>query len=200
MGYAGSKLLFYDRCGAKLHGLRTGRNGSRTYGCSRRKLHGDCAATYASAEDVDEQLGAMVAGFAPPLAVKREILRRIRMHQGANKPDGVAQRTKLLRRRDRLKKLYLWDDISEGKYLLECQLIDAELMALEPPVAVDVAHAADVLTDFKLFWEREKNPHERNRVLRLIIKAAYVLVGRVVRIEPKEPFQPYFEVQTTKRE
>jgi site-specific DNA recombinase len=36
------KLLCCERCGARMHGCRTGREGMRRYQCSNRRHHGDC--------------------------------------------------------------------------------------------------------------------------------------------------------------
>lgn len=194
LGYAGSKLLLCDRCGGRLHGLQMGGNKIRGYGCSRRKEFGTCDAPYVRADEIDEQLGGMIASFAPPPGVKREILRRLKEEQSGGGNDAVVTKSKLLRRRKRLQKLFLLEDITEAKYLLERQLIDAEIMALEPPQVDDLGHAADVLTNFRRFWKRETDPRERNRMLHLILKEAYV-DGQVLRIVPRDVFLTYFREQ-----
>lgn len=48
--YLLSKLIHCERCGARMHGCRTGREGMRRYQCSTRRHHGDCEQTMTPAQ------------------------------------------------------------------------------------------------------------------------------------------------------
>lgn len=64
-----AKLIHCERCGARMHGCHTGREGMRRYQCSTRRHHGDCEQTMTLAQPLEE----------PPLTADRA--RRVRREQ-----------------------------------------------------------------------------------------------------------------------
>jgi hypothetical protein len=71
--------------------------------------------------------------------------------------------------------------------------LQAELDAIELPVVRDVSEAAAALTNFALFWERETDAKERNKLLHVIFDWAWVDDKLLVAVEPRKAFLPYFE-------
>ena len=59
------KLLFCERCGARMHGTRGSRAGIRRYQCSTRRHHGSCEQTILAAEPLEDQLVDWLRGFQP---------------------------------------------------------------------------------------------------------------------------------------
>jgi hypothetical protein len=55
--------------------------------------------------------------------------------------------------------------------------------------------AAASLTNFALFWEREKDAKKRNRLLRTVFQSLAVSDGELVAVTPREAFLPYFSFE-----
>jgi hypothetical protein len=55
----------------------------------------------------------------------------------------------------------------------------------------DVSEAAAALTNFNLLREREHDPAERNKLLRVIFESVSQDSGQLVAVTPREAFLPY---------
>jgi hypothetical protein len=201
-GYALSKLLLCERCGARMHGNAGGRQGARRYVCSTRKQDGSCTEPIIAAEPIEENIASYVRAFDPPHAVKLAVVRRLKAagHTG-DKAAERAQRQRLVSQLERTKDLYLLGDLSREQYIFKSQVLRDEMRRLDPPPTIDASEeAAAALTNFGLFWERETDGHERNRLLRLIFEKITVKDGRLASVTPRDAFLPFFEVGKTGRE
>jgi hypothetical protein len=56
----------------------------------------------------------------------------------------------------------------------------------------DASEAAAALANFGWFWDRETDPSERNKILRLVFEQVTVDDGRIVTVTPRNAFLPYF--------
>jgi hypothetical protein len=193
-GYALSKLLVCHRCGSKMHGSVGGRRGERRYYCSRRKQDASCDQGIVKAEPLEEALADYGRGFTPPHEVRLAVIRRLKeATRGATAETEKAQRSRIAGQLERLKDLYLIGDVTKDQYAFRKQVLQHELASLEPPQVVDVSEAAAALTNFALFWEREHDPAERNKLLRLVFETVTQDSGDLVSVTPRQPFLPYVQ-------
>jgi hypothetical protein len=88
---------------------------------------------------------------------------------------------------------FVMGDLSREEYAQKRALITEELAAHKPPSPTDATDAAAALTSFSLFWQREEDAHERNRLLRVIFETVTQDDGRIVAVAPRQPFLPYFQ-------
>jgi hypothetical protein len=72
-------------------------------------------------------------------------------------------------------------------------LINAELSALAPAPIPDLDQAGKVLEDFTIFWTNEADPANKRQFLSLIFDGIWLDDGRVVAVQPKPSFLPFFE-------
>ena len=59
------KLLYCDRCGARMHGTRGSRTATRRYMCSTRRYGNPCGERIVKAEKLETQLSDWIRGFQP---------------------------------------------------------------------------------------------------------------------------------------
>ena len=64
--------------------------------------------------------------------------------------------------------------------------------ALAPQPLPDLDHAQQVLEDFTVFWEKETEPAAKRQFLSLIFQGVWLEDNRVVAVQPKPPFLPFF--------
>ena len=81
-------------------------------------------------------------------------------------------------------------DMTKDEYTYKRQILEQELAALEPPVVSDAEEAAAALTNFALFWERERDAKKRNRLLRTIFQSLGASHSELVAVTPREAFLP----------
>ena len=70
-----------------------------------------------------------------------------------------------------------------------------ELAALTPQPTLDLDHARQVLEDFAVFWQRENDPSAKRQLLQLIFDGVWLDDHRVVAVQPKPSFLPFFQQQ-----
>ena len=83
-------------------------------------------------------------------------------------------------------------------YIARRDAINIELNALAPQPIPDLDHAQQVLEDFTVFWQREQDPDAKRRFLSLIFQGIWLDENRVVAVQPKPSFLPFFENQRPK--
>ncbi len=71
--------------------------------------------------------------------------------------------------------------------------IHAELSSLAPGPIPDLDQAGKVLEDFTIFWTNEADPANKRQLLSLIFDGVWLDDGRVVAVQPKPSFLPFFE-------
>jgi site-specific DNA recombinase len=192
-GYAISKLLVCERCGSRMHGSAGGRKNERRYYCAKRKQDGSCDQPIVKAEALEEALAEYVRAFAPPKQVRLAVIRRLKQAASLEDVDSdKAVRSRISAQLERLKDLYVIGDLTKDQYTYRRQVLQQELATLQPPQVVDVSEAAAALTNFGLFWEREQDPAERNKLLRIIFESVTQDDGHLVSVTPREAFLPYF--------
>jgi DNA invertase Pin-like site-specific DNA recombinase len=82
------KLIHCERCGARMHGCRTGWEGMRRYQCSTRRHHGDCEQKMTPAQPLEEQLIDWLHDFQPDHALRQLVLDTIQ-NKPALSPAGM---------------------------------------------------------------------------------------------------------------
>lgn len=73
--------------------------------------------------------------------------------------------------------------------------INTELAQLAPQPIPDLDQARQVLDDFSILWSRETDPAAKRQLLPLIFERVWLDEQRVVAVQPKVPFAPFFESQ-----
>lgn len=67
-----------------------------------------------------------------------------------------------------------------------------------PEPIPDLDQARKVLEDFTIFWQKEADPAAKRRFLSLIFQGVWLDENRVVAVQPKPAFLPFFEDQRPK--
>jgi site-specific DNA recombinase len=186
------KLLHCERCGARMHGTRGSRRGVRRYLCSSRRYGHGCNQPITQAEPLEEQLVDWVATFRPDEELRSAILASIRT---AARRSGVKteRRRELVGQLERLRDLYVMDDLSKGEYILRRQALEEELARTGPPLDARLDSAEAVLRDFGRVWELEPEPAKRARLIATLFDQIWQDGGTIVAVKPREPFLRYFQ-------
>ena len=58
-----------------------------------------------------------------------------------------------------------------------------------------VDHAREVLADFALFWQNETDPDAKRHFLNLIFDNVWLDQDRIVAVQPKPSFMPFFQAK-----
>lgn len=145
------------------------------------------------ANEVEQQLARFVAGFSPNAHVREGILRRLATDGGPESGETIRRRKTLERRLRRMRDLYELGDLPRGEYLARRNAINAELNTLAPEPIPDLADARSVLQDFTTFWSTETEPDAKRQFLTLIFEGVWLDERRVVAVQPKPSFLPFFE-------
>ncbi len=182
------------RCHAKMQGTSGGRDLKARYYCSTRRANRSCDQPIIPAERVEQQLVEFLTGFAPNKAVQREILHRLSNPATTNEDSQTSKRrTALEERLRRMRDLYELGDLHRPEYVARRDAINAELAALAPQPIPDLDQARMVLEDFTIFWTNEADPAAKRQFLSLIFESVWLDQDRVVAVQPKPSFLPFFE-------
>jgi site-specific DNA recombinase len=191
-GYALAKLLRCERCGAAMHGGRSGPSLVRRYHCSTRKQQGTCDQPAPLADTLEAQLASYLSNLAPPASVREAILTRLAHEATRDGAKRQEERAALQGQLDRLKDLYQLGDLTRSQYLYRRQLLQHQLDAHQPPVLIDLEQAAAALADLASLYQQEAGAAERNGLLRIIFERVWQDDGHLVALQPRTSFQPYF--------
>ena len=187
------KLIYCERCGARMHGSRGSTGGIRRYLCSTRRYGNGCDQPIAKAEPLEAQLVDWLSGFQPDRELRALVVAELREAAG-RQSGGELRRRELLGQLERLRDLYVYGDIEKGEYVLRRQALEEELERVGPPPDPALDAAESVLADFGGLWEAEISPAERRRLLASLVDRVWQDGGRVVAVKPREPFVRYFEL------
>jgi Recombinase zinc beta ribbon domain len=127
------KLVHCERCGARMHGCRSGNNAMRRYQCSTRRRHGDCEQTMIPAQPLEEQIVEWLHAFQPDAELRWLILDTIQADSGARPGDDAERRRELSAQLERLRKLYVMGDITKPQYVMRRQMAEEELQRTPAP-------------------------------------------------------------------
>jgi DNA invertase Pin-like site-specific DNA recombinase len=186
------KLLRCDRCGARMHGCRGGRNSTRRYMCSARTYGTHCGERIVQAERLESQLVQWIRDFRPDETLVDLMLEAVEADRPKRDPSS-AKRTALLGQLERLQDLYVLGDLPKAQYVMRRQSIEEELQRLGAPADPGIDRAKTLLGDFSTFWELETEPAERRRLLVSLFAQVWAQGGRIVAVQPHEDFLPYFQ-------
>ena len=84
-------------------------------------------------------------------------------------------------------------DLTKDEYSQRKAVLERDLPPLEPQNVIDLGEAAAALTNFGLFWDKEQDAAERNKLLRHILEKVTQDEGKLVSVTPREAFLPYFQ-------
>jgi site-specific DNA recombinase len=191
-------LAHCRRCHARMHGTGVGRNHVARYYCSTRRTSHDCDQPVAPADEVERQLARFIAGFKPDTGLREEILRRLATVSGTETSEATKRRAALEERLRRMRDLYELGDLERADYVARRGAIHAELNALAPDPTPDLDQARSVLEDFTTFWRTETEADAKRQFLALIFEGVWLDERRVVAVQPKPSFLPFFENQAGK--
>ena len=182
-----------ERCQQRMHGTAVGRNLAARYYCSSRRGGGDCDQPVAPVEQVEAQLVEFVSDFKPGDRLRDEILERLSDPSTTESADVVKRRTALEERLRRMRDLYELGDLDRPDYLARRDAINAELAELAPEPLPDLDQARKVLDDFGVFWRLETDPDSKRQLLGLLFEKVWLDERRVVAVQPKPAFAPFFQ-------
>ncbi len=74
----------------------------------------------------------------------------------------------------------------------------AELSSLAPGSIPDIDQASKALQDFTLFWQKESDPANKRQFLSLVFDGVWLDDHRVIAVQPKPSFLPFFQTQHRK--
>ena len=188
-----------ERCQGKMHGTGVGRKLAARYYCSTRRASHTCDQPLIHGDVVEAQLVEFVADFRPGARVREEILRRLAATSTGETADIAARRAALEERLRRLRDLYELGDLERAEYLARREAINTELAELAPEPLPDLEQARQVLDDFAIFWRTETDPEAKRQLLQLIFESVWLDDRRVVAVQPKPSFVPFFQERQQKR-
>ena len=187
------KLLYCERCDARMHGQKGSTPQVRRYMCSTRRYGGECEQPITKAEPLEAQIVEWLRGFQPDEDLRAVVLASLR--QAAKREGGDAGRRKELGGQlERLRELYVMGDLTKDEYEMRCQAIGEELERIGPPLDPQIERADAILRDFARFWEVEPKAAERRKLIASLFDRVWQDEGRIVAVKPREPFLRYFKL------
>jgi hypothetical protein len=72
------------------------------------------------------------------------------------------------------------------------QALEEELQRTAPPTDPDLDRAAALLGDFARFWQAEREPLERRKMLLSLFTQVWAKDGAIVAVRPHAAFARYF--------
>jgi site-specific DNA recombinase len=187
------KLLYCERCGARMHGNKGSSPQIRRYLCSTRRYGGDCKQPIARAEPLEEQIVEWLRDFQPDEELRAVVLASVR--EVAKREGGdELRRGELIGQLERLRDLYVMGDLTKEKYVINRQAIEEELERMGPPLDPQLDQAEAVLRDFTRFWDSEPKAAERRKLIASLFDRVWEDEGKIVAVKPREPFLRYFKL------
>jgi hypothetical protein len=182
-------------CGASLRAY--GRSdGKRRVQCANRAERGTCDEPTFYAHLVEDQIGALLQRFVIPAADQSLLLTAWRRSQSRS-VDLVAERRRLERKLERVKRLYLEGDLDDASYRAEKTAVQTDLAALpidagNPDEAIGRRLVA-FLENIASAWQ-VATPAERNRLARQLFVETIVENRTAVAVVPRPDVRPFFEL------
>jgi len=186
------KLIHCERCGARMHGCRTGWEGMRRYQCSTRRHHGDCEQKMTPAKPLEEQLIGWLHDFQSDDALRQLVLDAIQAQAEGHPGEDAERRRELTAQLGRLRDLYVMGDITKPQYAMRRQMMEEELQRAKPPIDPDLDRAQTILEDFSRFWDAEPEPAERRKLILSLFAQVWAKDNLIVAVKPNAAFANYF--------
>jgi Recombinase/Recombinase zinc beta ribbon domain len=187
------KLLYCERCGARMHGTRGSKTAVRRYMCSTRRYGHSCGERIVKAEQLEGQLVDWIRDFQPHGELLDVLLQTVQaVNYAGSQPTGE-RRSELLDQLQRLQDLYVLGDLTKPQYVMRRQALEEEVQRLGPPREPAVDRARAPLEDFPRFSELETRPPERRKLLLSLFGQIWAQDGRIVAVQPHDDFLPYFQ-------
>lgn len=161
------KLLCCERCGARMHGCRSGREGMRRYQRSILRHHSDCEQRMTPAQPLEEQLIDWLHDFQPDPELRQLMLDTIQTQTGGHPGEDAERRRELTGQLERLRELYVMGDLTKSQYIMRRRMTEEELQRTKPPTDPNLNRAHKLLGDFARFWDAEPEPAERRKLLQI---------------------------------
>jgi site-specific DNA recombinase len=162
------KLLRCERCGARMHGTRGSKTATRRYMCSTRRYGYSCGQRIVKAEALESQLTDWIRAFQPDGQLYDLLLQATEAATADGNEPPPQRRSELTDQLKRLQDLYVLGDLT-----------------------IDRAKA--LLEEFPRFWDLETEPAERRKLLLSLFEQIWAQDGRIVAVQPHDPFLPYFQ-------
>lgn len=190
--YLLSGILYCGYCGAKMHG-NPQREG-RCYYCYRRKVGNSCLHRLNDAEILESQLVNFLCDFHLPEDVIQKITSRLKERVKSKLSQEQEENfNSILKKLERLKDLYIMGDLPKNEYLYRKQVLENELASYRPVKSTDIKKAIQILSDFKKFWQGERDQRERQKLLNLLLNKVIAKDNKIVAVQPKRSFLPFFK-------
>jgi site-specific DNA recombinase len=193
------KLLYCERCGARMHGTRGSKTYVRRYMCSTRRYGHPCGEGIVKAEELEGQLVDWIRDFQPDGELLDLLLRALRDEHTETEP-ARERRGELLDQLRRLQDLYVLGDLTKAQYVMRRQALEEEVQRLGPPTEPATDRARALLDDFPRFWDLETQASERRKLLLSLFDQIWAQDGRIVAVQPHDDFLPYFQAVQQGRE
>jgi hypothetical protein len=187
------KLLYCERCGARMHGTSGSRPRVRRYMCATRRYGHSCGEPIVKARDLEAQLVDWIRGFQPDGELLDLLLQTLRADTAVHTEQPAERRGELLTQLQRLRDLYVLGDLTKPQYVMRRQAIEEELQRLGPPAEPAIDRARQVLGDFRRFWDLETQPAERRKLLLSLFEQVWAQEGQIVAVQPHDACLPFFE-------
>src|ERR1700686_290315 len=184
-----------ERCQGKMHGTAIGTKLAARYYCSTRRASHTCDQPLIHPDRVEAQLLEFIADFKPHPKIREEILRRLAGSANTDTTETAKRRADLEERLRRARDLYELGDLTRPEYMARREAINTELASTAPDPLPDLDQAQQVLEDFSIFWRKETDPAAKRQLLSLVFQRVWLDEQRVVAVQPKPSFAPYFENQ-----
>jgi hypothetical protein len=186
------KLIYCERCGARMHGSKGSSPPVRRYLCSTRRHGEGCDEPLAHAVPLEERIVGWLRDFQLDAELRAVVLASLKAAAGRESDDSSRRRERD-GQLERLRDLYVMGDLSEDEYTLRRQALEEELERSGTPLDPELERAEAVLRDFSRFWEAEPKPAERRKLIASLFDRVWQDEGQIVAVKPREPFRRYFE-------
>ena len=188
---AGITYCWY--CKGRIH-VGNSQNGKRRMFCHNRNKGWECQQRSALLEVYEYQIDKYLENFHIPEDYQTRIIEAHRKLQDAY-ADGQAERTKLIVRFERIKKLYSWGDLKEEEYLKEKDDINKELQLLTLPEEKSkvLEQLAEFLMNVSEAWKVADQEH-RNGISRQLFEEIWVKDKQVVAVKPRPELESFFQI------
>jgi site-specific DNA recombinase len=189
--FAGITYCWY--CKGRIH-VGTSHNGKRRMLCYNRSKGWDCPQKSALLEVYEYQIERYLETFHIAEDYQAKILEAHKKLQTAY-DDTEREQTRLKVQLERLKKLFVWRDLSEKQYLVEKENILERLRALIPPETKSrvLEQLAEFLKNVTKAW-KNANQEQRNKIARQLFDEIWVKDKQVMAVRPRPELKPFFQL------
>jgi DNA invertase Pin-like site-specific DNA recombinase len=153
--------------------------------CHNRVEGADCPQRSVELEVYGNQIGEWLRSIALPVS---ELVAEMEVGPTTSEDDNMVERRKLEGRLDRVKRLYLAEDLTDAEYQAEKNTIRQRLAEIAPKVVKQqqASNLVALLSGVETWWGGGTDPKTSNRLLGTLVRYILVRDGLVVGIEPRD--------------